>query len=148
MHNIKNTLFNNHKGLTLVEVLASIVILSIIMISILMILAQTAKTNKTSEEIIDATYYAQAEMEYIYNMSLENKLFTADVKYEQKPDDGDWQVYHKEIEEESDYFIKVKIKPSDKDIEMIRVVVEIYDKTDSTKSKAQMENLLKWGAGS
>lgn len=53
-------------GISLVEVLAGFIILTIILISFMSILVQTKKTNASSEEIQEATYLAQAEMEEIY----------------------------------------------------------------------------------
>ncbi|CAM5182914.1 hypothetical protein UACE39S_05321 [Ureibacillus acetophenoni] len=45
-------------------------ILSIILISIFTILIQSAKTTKSAENIVDANYLAQSEMERIYALSL------------------------------------------------------------------------------
>ncbi len=57
---------HNEKGVTLVEVVASFVILVILLISFYTLFIQTAKTTKSSEDIVDATYIAQTEMEKIY----------------------------------------------------------------------------------
>src|SRR6185437_14796956 len=62
---------NNENGLTLIEVLASIVILTLILTAFLMTFLQGAKTNLTSEKILDAIYYAQVEMENIYALSVD-----------------------------------------------------------------------------
>src|SRR5690625_6456628 len=59
----------NEHGFTLIEVLASIVLLAIILTSFGMIFAQSLKTSNTSERIIDHTYIAQREMERIYELS-------------------------------------------------------------------------------
>lgn len=66
---IKNNTINNQDGLTLVELLGSIVILSIIVVSFLAFFIQSAKTTKVSEDIIDASYIAQQELEAIYHLS-------------------------------------------------------------------------------
>src|SRR5690625_5676952 len=60
----------DENGLTLVEVLASVVLLTIIITIFLNVFIQSAKTNTTSEEVVDATYIAQTEMERIYSKSL------------------------------------------------------------------------------
>lgn len=57
----------NQDGLTLVELLGSIVILSIILVSFLGFFIQSARTTKVSGEIIDASYIAQQQAEEIYN---------------------------------------------------------------------------------
>ena len=64
---------NDESGLSLVEVLASIVILTLLLTTFLMMFLQSAKVNKTSENIIDATYIAQTEMEKIYALSTNTK---------------------------------------------------------------------------
>ncbi len=55
-------------GFTLVEVLASIAILTIIIMTFAFVYSQTIKTTIQSEEIIDGTYIAQLEMENIYQL--------------------------------------------------------------------------------
>lgn len=57
---------NDNKGITLIEVIAAIVIISIIFISFFGLFLQSKKTNVSSEGIHDATYVAQKEMENIY----------------------------------------------------------------------------------
>lgn len=78
----------NERGLTLAEVLASIVILSILLFSALNIIIQTAKTNTVSEQIIDATYVAQTEMEHIYKASQQGTHLKAKYGNRVKVDDG------------------------------------------------------------
>src|SRR5699024_5708643 len=90
---IKKALFINKKGLSLVEVLASIVILSIILTSVLLILNQTARTNKESSDVVDASYIAQTEMENIYD----EKGSMLDENYRLLGKE-EWEVYQKEDE--------------------------------------------------
>ena len=56
-------------GISLVEVVASIVLVTIILISFFSLLLQTKKTNVQSETIHEAVYLAQTEMERIYIFS-------------------------------------------------------------------------------
>lgn len=141
----KKTL-TNKKGLTLVEILAAIVIISIIFISIIIILNLTAKSNRTSHEIIDATYIAQREMEFIYKLSSENVKLESYEDYVVNRVDGEWTVYRKKtVTEDDDYFIEVKEDKTDNP--MTRIIVQVFDKSDTgmIDPKAQMETLLKWG---
>ncbi|MFJ7667507.1 hypothetical protein ACIQXI_10375 [Lysinibacillus sp. NPDC097195] len=57
---------HNDKGLSLVEVIASIILISIILLSFVALFLQSNKTTVTSNDIVDATYVAQQEMETIY----------------------------------------------------------------------------------
>lgn len=135
----------NEKGLTLVELLGSFVILSIILIFIVTILNVSAKTNRTSKEVIDATYMAQEEMEFIYKLSKENsRLHALSELYIPQSADGDWTVYHKESDHEDYYF---EIKENTTSAPLIRIIVKVYEKDDlaGAKERAQMETLLKWG---
>ncbi|MEK4384458.1 hypothetical protein MKZ25_01430 [Solibacillus sp. FSL W7-1464] len=53
-------------GISLVEVVASLVLITIILISFFSFFIQSKKTHVTSESIVDATYMAQKEMEELY----------------------------------------------------------------------------------
>lgn len=134
----------NEKGLTLVEILAAIVLISIIFISIITILNLTAKTNRTSEEIVDATYIAQKEMEFIYKLSTEDSSFSESLGYEELAKEGNWNVYRKDSEQ-AGYFLEIKEDKSERP--MIRIVVKVFESSDEAKidPKAQMETLLIWG---
>ena len=59
----------DESGLSLVEVLATIVIVTIILISFFRLFTQTAATTRVSYDLIDTTYFAQQEMEYIYRLT-------------------------------------------------------------------------------
>jgi len=137
-------MMKNEQGLTLVEILASLVILAIIFISIISILNQSARTNKTSEEIIDATYVAQTEMEHIYKLSKDtDKTIDSIHDYVKQTPNGNWNVYHKQVEH--NFFLEILEDRTDEP--MVRIVVRVYEISDTNKEnpKAQMETLLKWG---
>lgn len=61
--------FKDQEGATLVELVAAIAILAIVVTSFLSFFIQSAQTTYSSEEITDATYLAQQEMEYLYHLS-------------------------------------------------------------------------------
>lgn len=58
---------NREEGMTLVEVLASIVILSIIVVTFLTFFINSARTTQINERSLDAAYEAQFFMEAVYN---------------------------------------------------------------------------------
>lgn len=136
--------FKSEKGLTLVEVLAAIVIMTIIFTSIISILNLTAKTNRTSEDIIDATYLAQQEMEFIYKLSEEDSELSS--FYDEKLPSETWNIYEKEVKEQDEFLVEIRQKETEDD--MVRIVVTVYEVSDSVKEnpRAKMETLLKWGA--
>lgn len=140
----KQDIITNEKGLTLIEILAGIVILTLIFVSVIALLNSSMRMNKTSEKIIDATYVVQEEMEQLYKYSTENvHLNHLTEEYSYQGEDGGWEIYHKQAE--GNFFLE--IKQNDSDDPLVRVVVSAYDQNDSTKKdrKAQMETLLLWG---
>ncbi|RHW39491.1 prepilin-type N-terminal cleavage/methylation domain-containing protein [Lysinibacillus yapensis] len=151
MIKIKFTNRLNQSGLSLVEVVASIVILSIILLSFFTMLVQSAKTTKTSEEIIDATYIAQTEIEELYAYSAKNPFpignFEANIFpnfhfIKSKNENGIEEYYYEK--QESAYII-LKVTPKTiASTNLTRVLIQIYDKKNGTM-KAQMENTLEWG---
>lgn len=62
-------LLKEEHGISLVEVVASIVLIAIILFSFFTLFLQTKKMNVQSETIQNATYVAQVEMEEIYLVS-------------------------------------------------------------------------------
>ena len=57
----------NHQGMTLLEVIASLVLIGIILFAFFTLLLQSNKTTYKSNSITDSTYEAQREMEVFYN---------------------------------------------------------------------------------
>lgn len=94
--------FKKEKGLTLIEVLVSIVLLSLILIMFFSMFIQTAKVNNSSETIIDATYIAQTEMERIYSYS-KNTSYSkredalADLNFNKVANIDDWIIFEKKF---------------------------------------------------
>lgn len=133
----------NENGLTLIEVLASIVILTLIITAFLMMFLQSAKTNKMSEEIIDATYHAQVEMENIYAISKEISLGDKDIAMNQLGfDKVSSLVYTKNIN--GKYY---EVNFTSESNNLIRVLIYIYNNENEKKLESQMETLLSWEEG-
>src|SRR5690606_4259205 len=62
-------LIRDERGVTLIEILASIVLLTILITMMFNVFIQSATVNKTSEKIVDATYVAQTYMEKVFAIS-------------------------------------------------------------------------------
>ncbi len=58
--------FKNEGGFSLIEVVASLILITIILLSFFGLFIQSNKTSKTSSTIVDSTYLAQNEMENIF----------------------------------------------------------------------------------
>lgn len=144
--------FSSEKGITLIEILASIVILSIIILSLLSMFTQSSTTNNVSQNIIDATYIAENSMEEINNAvsqavttetSSTNflKSFNLPAVYTKKNTDG--SIYEKRTGTNGRY-VSVTFEP--KDSTLISVQVKVFSNDSSSKKlEAHMEMVLSWG---
>ncbi|GGH75758.1 hypothetical protein GCM10010978_15930 [Compostibacillus humi] len=138
--------FKKEKGLTLIEVLVSIVLLSLILIMFFSMFIQTAKVNNSSETIIDATYIAQTEMERIYSYS-KNTSYSkredalADLNFNKVANIDDWIIFEKN-DSNSDFKIVVKLQKQQLEENMNRLILEVYNGDDNIQAK--MENAILW----
>ncbi|MDD2427756.1 MAG: type II secretion system protein [Eubacteriales bacterium] len=65
----------SENGVTLVELLAAIILLSIIVVSFMGFFTQAAKTNNQTNAVNEATYLAQEEIEIITHYSNSGRTF-------------------------------------------------------------------------
>lgn len=134
------------KGLTLIEVLASTVLITLILVSFFTLFAQGAKTNITSENIVDSTYLAQKEMESIIALSKEPLQQTPKIEMDNKygmgvvSSNNEWVKYEKNIPNSTDkYNIRIKNTTSNR----TNVIVEVLE-TENNVVRAKMENVVLW----
>lgn len=147
MHDRLN--FKNDDGMTLVEILAALVILSILILSFLALFGQSAKQNKNSEQVMDATYIAQVYMEDIYAIS---SKYTFELGLIEMKNDalnyGTYTALDDDIHifkvSKDGYFIEIELVKLSGEREG-ELLVKVYDALDETKLKAQMETVLFWG---
>lgn len=135
--------------MTLVEVLASILLLSIIIVTFLTFFIQSRKTVEVSDEISDATYMAQTEIENIYHIS-ETVPFLDGVdqlKTESDTYDGS-SGQHKFTKTIESNKVKISIAAAKDEADQVisdklkNVLVLVYD--PSGKLKGQMETKILW----
>lgn len=135
----------DERGFTLVELLASFVLITLLLTTFLMMFAQAAKTNVASETIIDSTYTAQTEMEKIYAVSkrpLDSTRIAAieNLGYTKVGTDSIWLKFKKKSLNENE---EINIRLENKDEKMTRIIIEVYEGTKPNPS-AKMENVLIW----
>ncbi|MBK3493448.1 type II secretion system protein [Viridibacillus sp. YIM B01967] len=138
----------NEKGFTLIEVTASFVILAILLTAFFTFFIQTAKTGKSSENMVSATYIAQTEMEDIYSAIkrememkknndvreiLEQAIQSLD--YEKDPNGSGF------AKKDSKITIKLKLKENNSAPNLKNIVIEVYENNEHTL-KAKMENVF------
>ncbi|WP_397539477.1 hypothetical protein [Rummeliibacillus pycnus] len=138
----------NEKGATLVEVIASFVILVILLISFFTLFIQTKQTTKSSAQVVDATYLAQTEMEEIYKYSKDNGLNRSIIENDlgYKPEDSTVTNPRSYTKSSSKPLINLRIadnKNVDGSInkDLMNVIVEVKE---DTVTKAKMETVVKW----
>jgi prepilin-type N-terminal cleavage/methylation domain-containing protein len=134
-------------GVTLIEILISMAILSVILTSFLSAFILSTKSNVIAGNILDATYAAQDCMEDLYSLSInwtndpDRTLMgnvNAALQSKDFKDRGDGS-YDKYI---NDYYAKVQIRDLGKN--RLNVIVRVYEKSSLTNLQAQMEHILAW----
>lgn len=144
----------NEKGLTLIEVMVSIVILSIIVVSLLSFFVKSSHSTSLSNKMIDSTYIAQTNIEEINNW---NKSFTPSPGPTSDPVGefknflvskgytNDSSCLNCLKKEQDNRFIHFQLKLADSTTkELGKVVVIVYENSTKTKKEAQMEMVLPW----
>lgn len=133
----------NEQGLTLIEVVASIVLIAIILISFSNFFIQSKKTGISSASIINATYIAQVEMEKIYKIkdsigTIESKMNALHYSYD--PSGNNY------TKSQNNYNIEVifikntnKLQTSYEPNSLYNVIIHV--KNNSNTEKASMENI-------
>lgn|GEM_PF-1237950 len=142
----------NEQGLTLTEILASIVILSVIIVTFLLMFAQSSQTTSKSKEILDATYYAETEMEEIIRMHSNIKPTSRDDLSKEiiESKDSDISVLESDSHSYSyglkkeDHYVTIELKDLSSDL--VKVILRIYKDesriNQKEKAEAQMEMIL------
>lgn len=138
----------NERGVTLVELLASIILITLILTTFITIYMQSARTLHTSDKIVDATYIAQTEMEKLYSVSVKTSYGMREsaivsLGYEKRSDAGDWILFQKPAADGWTFQVRLQKRPEKEN--MNHVIVEVLRNSDGGL-EAKMENILHWGA--
>ena len=151
MNSLNGKYHLNESGISLVEVIASIVILSVILISVFTMLTQSGKTTKNNEDIVEATYLAQMEIEKLYNESLSlsaneypTALINLNYKYDRTKTDADGytiETYYYDGTTINNAYVEISVKLRIPDSPLL--IIYVYDKKNG-KLKAQMQNIFEW----
>ncbi len=141
----RNYLKSQH-GLTLVEVLVSILILSIIVVTFLTFFLQSTKMTNTSEEVLDGSYVAQNQIEKIYFKSETDsyQTFIEAVRLESTNYQSSNGV-ETMMSEQDGYKIETEIEPAKNNNnqtidDLYAVLVKVFNQ--SNQLKAQMETKI------
>lgn len=141
----------NEKGFTLIEVVASIVILTLLLTSFLSLLLVAAKSTQVSKEIIDYTLVAQTEVETVYQAaqkalkSNHQTILIDELEYRLSVDQGNRVIYEKTTEQA---FIQLTLSDYEDNSVLNETLsglkVEVSSLEDSSEG-AQIESIIEWG---
>jgi type II secretory pathway pseudopilin PulG len=137
----------NDKGLTLVEILASIVVLSLLIISFLALFLNSAKSISKTEDIIDSTYVVQSKMEEIYGLSQTYGFSNSLSRYSGL---GWTEIVSNQpitkitMNQKNNYYITAEISKDANSPKLIKVLIKAYTDESKQKLDTQMETVLLW----
>ncbi len=140
-------------GFSLIEVMASIIILFFILLSFFTLLISSAKTINTSETIVNYTYLAQKEMENVYEKSSSSTLnkweeiknTIPSLGYANIGEDADYTIFKKTIADKKAYILlKIKMHKPYEYNNLTNIIIEVYDE-EKDILKSQMESIVSWG---
>lgn len=144
----------NETGLSLIEVLVSIILLGIILISSFSLIVQSAKTTSSSDTIVDGTFYSQTEIEQLYTYAIShtkpNNLSTtpnllSSLQYVYLGSSDDYTKFYYEKLVGSEKYNLTIIPFPDYD-NLTRIILEVYDISDANKAvlSSKFETTLEW----
>lgn len=133
------------KGMTLIEILLSLTILSFVLLTFASFFSQSARTNQQAEAITDATFVAQTFIEeatntsgIITNWQLAVKQISQNLGFPEpaSPVDGKYTI----AGPYQAYYVEMQIFGPQQNG---KTTVKVYDQT-KTKMEAHMETRLLW----
>ncbi|MEK4078610.1 type IV pilus modification PilV family protein [Solibacillus sp. FSL K6-1126] len=153
-------LLKEERGISLVEVVASIVLITVILLSFFSLFLQSKKTHVASESIIDATYVAQQEMEELYGFILDRNdswfkdsanttitLPNSNMKFTYTTECGKdckkFVYIYSDSNGVSKYNEKHWIQLENKSNKLVHVFINVPKKNSS--SPVKMESIFRWG---
>ncbi len=135
------------KGMTLIEIIISLALLAIIIVPFLTMFVHSTSTNSRSQNIVDATYVAQSNMEELYSIST---TYTFSTGLLQLTSNGYSETVvasgndYDYVKEQDGYYIKIEIRNSAYTGNLVKAIVKVYNNSSLDKLESQMETILSW----
>ena len=133
---------HSETGITLIEIIASVAILSLIVITFLPMFTQSMRTTKSSSDMMDATYLAQSTMEEVYHVSTSYPFTEAADQLDDMAFMGTENEWSRFVQYKEGAFIELSLKKPENGLS--NVVTKIYSDDTKSKLKAQMETIYRW----
>ncbi|MFK5706491.1 type IV pilus modification PilV family protein [Lysinibacillus boronitolerans] len=148
----------NEEGFTLIEVVASLLIIIIILLGFISLFFSTTKSTKNADNMFNATYYAQQKMEEIYiyaknanwnSTTIESVIPTS--SFEKLPPGGDILAEYNYFDTTNDFYCTLRVKkysPSAlpvlvNNLPLTNIIIEIRENKQG-EIKEKMENIIEW----
>ena len=141
------SLIKSNTGSIFVEILISLILISMVLLTFMSMFVTSAKVNRKSKDVLDATYSAQNLMEELYHLSLSKTLETtvgdlrsfilSDSSYENLDDEEVIRGKYDDLD------VAITIKDTE-DEKLSLVKVEVYSDDTYTQSQAVMQSNLLW----
>lgn len=144
-------LLKEERGISLLEVVASVVLIMIILLSFFSFFVQSKKTHVASESIVEATYIAQQDMEEIYGLISvnneswlnNNEITLQGQKFIYNATGSDCIDCKKFFSSDNpEHWIELK-KNINHPKKLVNVVVNVPKKDNNSSIK--MESIFRWG---
>lgn len=140
-------LVTSQSGISLIEILASIVLLSLVIGPFMTLFIQSGKTNSITHTIDNATYVANSQMEYMYSLSttyslsqVPSNIGTDYVGTLQNCASGA-QCF---TSVSGDPSIFIQLTPVAGQAPLVDVLVKVFKNGSTHQPKAQMETIYSW----
>lgn len=133
--------FYSEKGLTLIEILASLTILSLTIVSILTMFVQSSRANHYSANKIDATYVAESVMEEMTNLVATSTDLTKVSAPNGFTIKDCLTCYGNSIQ---GHYVYINVYEKQPGNGLVTVSVKVFQDSSKVKQEAQMESLLSW----
>ncbi|RJF32064.1 prepilin-type N-terminal cleavage/methylation domain-containing protein [Pseudoalteromonas gelatinilytica] len=141
---------NKNAGFTLIEVVASIVIITLLLTGFMSLLLASARTTQTSQNVIDYTLIAQTEYELLYKFAQErpktqqNEVLIDEMGYMKEEEGSESTIFVKETTEAE---IRLTVSPYTENLalddRLSKVVIEAIP-VQVGSGGSQIESVIEW----
>ena len=143
MRSYFRNLLNSESGFSLIEILAAIVLLALLVGPFLTMFVQSAKNNQITQNVDDATYSANSEMEALYqkvSQASRKTDFSLGASYNPTTC-SEGVCFTKQL---TNHFIYIQLKPDTIGPSLEDVSVKVYKSSAMSQLQAQMESVYAW----
>jgi type II secretory pathway pseudopilin PulG len=133
---------HSERGITLVEIIASIAILSLVILTFLPLFTQSMRSAKVASDMLDSTYLAQSTLEDVYHLTTAYPFSEAVNHVDDMTFLGTEDEWYKYVQYKDGTYIELLIEEPDN--ELSNVLVKVYSDDTKSKLEAQMETVYRW----